>query len=72
MVCTEDPTSTGLIKHILPTDEVSSVLQTSIMSVADSVSQFVLRRLTMNELQSVSSFGLQELSAACHRCFFPS
>lgn len=31
------------------------------MSAAESVSQFVLRRLTMNELQDVSNFRLQEL-----------
>ncbi|ERE78320.1 putative methyltransferase TARBP1-like protein [Cricetulus griseus] len=42
-------------------DEVSSVLQTSIMSVADSVSQFVLRRLTMNELQSVADLDRCQL-----------
>lgn len=62
MVCTTAPTSVGLIKHYLPTDEVSTVLQTSVLSAAESVAQFVLRRLTMNELQSVRSFGLWELS----------
>ena len=31
------------------------------MSASESMSQFVLRRLTMNELQDVSNFGLQEL-----------
>lgn len=72
MVCTTAPTSVGLIKHILPTDEVSTILQTSVLSAAESVAQFVLRRLTMNELQSVRSFGLWELSlAGCQRCGFP-
>lgn len=73
MFCTKDlPPPIRLIKHVLPTDEVSAVLQTSVMSAAESVSQFVLRRLTMNELQSVSSVGLPELSllGACyHSCF---
>lgn len=69
MVCT----SVGLIRHVLPTDEVSTALQTSILSAAESVAQFVLRRLTMNELQSVRSFGLRELSlAGCYCSGFPS
>lgn len=42
-------------------DEVSSVLQTSILSAADSVSQFVLRRLTMNELQNVADLDRCQL-----------
>uniref|UniRef100_A0A8C5KY37 tRNA (guanosine(18)-2'-O)-methyltransferase TARBP1 n=1 Tax=Jaculus jaculus TaxID=51337 RepID=A0A8C5KY37_JACJA len=35
-------------------DEVSMLLQTYVMSAAESISQFVLRRLTMNELRSVA------------------
>ncbi|XP_036042954.1 probable methyltransferase TARBP1 isoform X3 [Onychomys torridus] len=42
-------------------DEVSTALQTSVMSAAESVSQFVLRRLTMNELQSVADLGRCQL-----------
>ncbi|KAM5235039.1 putative methyltransferase TARBP1 [Ctenodactylus gundi] len=34
-------------------DEVCSLLQNLVMSTAESVSQFILRRLTMRELQSV-------------------
>lgn len=59
--CTQDPESVTLIKHFSPTDEVSAALRASVMSAAESVSQFVLRRLTMNELQDVSNSGLQEL-----------
>ncbi|XP_059119778.1 probable methyltransferase TARBP1 [Peromyscus eremicus] len=42
-------------------DEVSTVLQTSVMSAAESASQFVLRRLTMNELQSVADLDRCQL-----------
>ncbi|EHA97479.1 Putative methyltransferase TARBP1 [Heterocephalus glaber] len=35
-------------------DEVSAFLQSSIMSATESISQFVLRRLTMRELQKVA------------------
>lgn len=56
-----DNTAILLMKHFSPTDEVSTALQASIMSTVESVSQFILRRLTMNELQDVSNFRLQEL-----------
>ncbi|XP_029336555.1 probable methyltransferase TARBP1 isoform X2 [Mus caroli] len=42
-------------------DEVSTALQGSIMSAAESVSQFVLRRLTMNELQDVADLDRCQL-----------
>ncbi|KAK7816150.1 hypothetical protein U0070_023633, partial [Myodes glareolus] len=42
-------------------DEVSTVLQTSVLSAAESVAQFVLRRLTMNELQSVADLDRCQL-----------
>ncbi|XP_052583489.1 probable methyltransferase TARBP1 isoform X4 [Peromyscus californicus insignis] len=42
-------------------DEVSTALQTSVMSAAESMSQFVLRRLTMNELQSVADLDRCQL-----------
>ncbi|KAL1785122.1 putative methyltransferase TARBP1 [Sigmodon hispidus] len=42
-------------------DEVSTVLQASIMSTSESVSQFVLRRLTMNELQNVADLDRCQL-----------
>ncbi|XP_051024530.1 probable methyltransferase TARBP1 [Acomys russatus] len=42
-------------------DEVSSVLQASIMSAAESMAQFVLRRLTMDELQSVADLDRCQL-----------
>nr|XP_060498830.1 probable methyltransferase TARBP1 isoform X3 [Panthera onca] len=35
-------------------DEVSTLLQNFVMSTAESISEFILRRLTMNELSSVS------------------
>ncbi|XP_031993477.1 probable methyltransferase TARBP1 isoform X1 [Hylobates moloch] len=35
-------------------DEVSTVLQNFVMSTTESISEFILRRLTMNELNSVS------------------
>uniref|UniRef100_A0A5F9CE86 tRNA (guanosine(18)-2'-O)-methyltransferase TARBP1 n=1 Tax=Oryctolagus cuniculus TaxID=9986 RepID=A0A5F9CE86_RABIT len=35
-------------------DEVSTLLQNSVMSATESISEFILRRLTMNELSSVS------------------
>ncbi|XP_041506206.1 probable methyltransferase TARBP1 isoform X2 [Microtus oregoni] len=42
-------------------DEVSTVLQTSILSTTESVAQFVLRRLTVNELQSVADLDRCQL-----------
>ncbi|GAB5578353.1 probable methyltransferase TARBP1 isoform X6 [Prionailurus iriomotensis] len=36
------------------TDEVFTLLQNFVMSTAESISEFILRRLTMNELSSVS------------------
>uniref|UniRef100_A0A5F9DV97 tRNA (guanosine(18)-2'-O)-methyltransferase TARBP1 n=1 Tax=Oryctolagus cuniculus TaxID=9986 RepID=A0A5F9DV97_RABIT len=35
-------------------NEVSTLLQNSVMSATESISEFILRRLTMNELSSVS------------------
>ncbi|XP_063134942.1 probable methyltransferase TARBP1 isoform X8 [Rattus norvegicus] len=42
-------------------DEVSAALWASVMSAAESVSQFVLRRLTMNELQDVADLDRCQL-----------
>ena len=37
-------------------DEVFTLLQNSIMSTTESISEFILRRLTMNELSTVSIY----------------
>ena len=40
----------------LHTDEVFTLLQNFIMSTTESISEFILRRLTMNELSTVSIY----------------
>ncbi|XP_021566297.1 probable methyltransferase TARBP1 isoform X2 [Carlito syrichta] len=46
---------TGVLKCSCPQDdEVFTVLQNFVMSTTESISEFILRRLTMNELNSVS------------------
>ncbi|XP_036684376.1 probable methyltransferase TARBP1 isoform X1 [Balaenoptera musculus] len=41
-------------QDVAPTDEVCTLLQNFVMSTTESISEFILRRLTMKELSSVS------------------
>ncbi|XP_059755482.1 probable methyltransferase TARBP1 isoform X2 [Balaenoptera ricei] len=41
-------------QDVVPTDEVCTLLQNFVMSTTESISEFILRRLTMKELSSVS------------------
>ncbi|XP_068403696.1 probable methyltransferase TARBP1 [Eschrichtius robustus] len=41
-------------QDVAPTDEVCTLLQNFVMSATESISEFILRRLTMKELSSVS------------------
>ena len=41
---------------VAPTDEVCTLLQNFVLSTTESISEFILRRLTMKELSSVSMY----------------